>query len=168
MTAHLICGIDPGLSGALALYNALDEQVITIIDMPTYEIKGKREIDLYALGRFFDMHAESIKLAVIEKPNAMPSIPGKDGKRRQMGAVSAFNFGGNCLIPRAMAAAHFIPMKTPTPGEWKRAMGLTADKDSSRRLASQMLPKFSSMWARAKDEGRSEALLLAVYGSKTP
>lgn len=157
MTAHLICGIDPGLSGAIALYNALDEQVITIIDMPTYEIKGKREIDLYALGRFFDMHAESIKLAVIEKPGAMP----------QQGVSSTFKFGENCGIARMAVAAHFIPMKLVPPAQWKKAMGLTADKDSSRRLASQKLPAFSHLWARVKDDGRAEALLLAIYGNRT-
>lgn len=156
MTAHLICGIDPGLSGAIALYNALDQTVSTVIDMPTYEINGKRELDLYAIGRFFDMHGETIRLAVIEQPGAMP----------KQGLSSTFKFGENCGIARMAVAAHFIPMKLARPAVWKKAMGLTADKDASRRLASQMLPAFSSMWARVKDDGRAEAVLLAVYGSQ--
>jgi hypothetical protein len=40
------------------------------------------------------------------------------------------------------------------------------NKDASRQKASMLFPKFAHLWARKKDDGRAEAVLLAHYGSK--
>jgi hypothetical protein len=151
----MICGIDPGISGAIAI---VGKDIVTILDMPTLEItvngKKKRQIDLYALARFFDLHGTSIKKAVIEDPHASPGA----------GVVSMFNFGFSCGAAQAIVAAQFCPMQLVRPAIWKKAMGLTSDKDLSRRMASQMLPHYSHMWNLKKHDGRAEAVLLAKYG----
>jgi crossover junction endodeoxyribonuclease RuvC len=149
----LVAGVDPGLSGAIAI---LGDSTLTVLDMPTLQIKGKRILDLYALAQFFDLNG-NVKLATIEDPHAMPG----------QGVSSMFKFGFNCGAVQAMVASAFIPMKLVSPASWKGAMGLGKDKDASRRLASQIMPRFSHLWARAKDDGRAEAALLALYGSKT-
>ena len=151
---NLIAGIDPGLSGAIALLGGAAE--VEIADMPTLEIKGKRIIDLYALAQLFDLAGKDTRLAVIEDPHAMPG----------QGVSSMFKFGFACGAVQAMVASAFIPMKLVAPGAWKKAMGLGSDKDASRRLASQLMPRHAHLWARKKDDGRAEALLLAIYGSK--
>jgi crossover junction endodeoxyribonuclease RuvC len=160
MSAKLICGIDPGLSGAIALYGPLGSTLL-ITDMPVHEItingKTKRVLDLYALARWIDLYAATIKLCVIEDPHAMPG----------QGVSSCFTFGFNCGAVQAMAASSFVPMRLVRPATWKKAMHLSADKDASRRAASQRLPTFSSLWARSKDDGRAEAALLAMYGEMT-
>lgn len=48
------------------------------------------------------------------------------------------------------------------PTVWKRALGLGKDKEASRLKAMQLFP--SADLRRKKDQGRAEALLLAVYG----
>lgn len=158
MKYHL--GIDPGLSGALALYDS-EKPHVAVMGMPTHTItvngKKKRQIALYQLAQFFDMWASDISKATIEDPHAMP----------QQGVSSSFNFGFSCGVVQSMVAAHFIPMRLVRPSIWKRDMKLTADKDASRRLASQMFPKFSNLWPLVGDDGKAEATLLAVYGSKS-
>lgn len=155
MTAKYILGIDPGLGGALAL---LCGDSIEVFDMPTHKItvngKEKRLIDLYTLARFFDLHANHIKYAVVEDPNALPG----------QGVTSSFNFGTSCGIAQMAVASAFIPMHLVKPAKWKREMGLTNDKDASRRRASLLFPQHSAIWARSKDDGRAEAVLLAHYG----
>lgn len=164
MTARYILGIDPGLGGALALYQPqhpiFAAGYAEVIDMPTHTItvngKQKRQIDLYQLARWIDMHSSDISLAVIEDPHALPG----------QGVTSSFNFGAACGIAQMAAASAMIPMHLVRPATWKKAMNLTADKDASRRRASMLFPQHSANWARAKDDGRAEAVLLAYYGSK--
>lgn len=153
----MICGIDPGLDGAIAF---VAPDLITVSDMPTLEItvngKKKRQIDLYALARLMDLHAADVKLAVIEDPHASPGA----------GVSSMFNFGFSCGVAQMSVASNFIRMHPVRPATWKKAMGLTADKDLSRKLASQMYPHFSHLWNLKKHDGRAEAVLLAKYGER--
>lgn len=156
-----VLGVDPGLSGALALYDQhRDLHMLEIIDMPTLQIttngKKRRQIDLYALANWMDLHSSQIGKAVIEQVGAMPG----------QGVSSCFKFGESFGIVKAMVAANVIPMDLVHPRTWKKHFGLTADKDASRLHASRLLPQFSHLWARAIDDGRAEAALLALYGSR--
>ncbi len=45
-------------------------------------------------------------------------------------------------------------------------MKLSADKDASRAMACRLFPRHSALFARKKDDGRSEAALLAMYGAR--
>ena len=47
---------------------------------------------------------------------------------------------------------------------YKRLKMNVTGKDGSREKAIQMLPKFSSFFQRKKDNGRSDASLIAMYG----
>lgn len=154
MTTYFL-GIDPGLSGAMALYDPKAVQVV-IGDVPTLEINGKRVVDLATLAQYFDMNSGHVKHATIEAVGAMPG----------QGVSSMFKFGFVAGALQAMVAAHFIPVHLVQPAKWKKALGLTGDKDASRRLASQHFPQFAHLWARVKDDGRAESVLLALYGSK--
>lgn len=163
MTIYL--GIDPGLSGALACWHPATafEPIVTleILDMPTLEIttngKRKRQIDLHTLAQWLDVHAHGVKEAIIEQVGTMPG----------QGITSAFNFGQAFMAAKAMVVANMVPMRLVHPRVWKKHYGLTADKDAARLKASQLLPQFAHLWARAKDDGRAESVLLALYGSAT-
>jgi hypothetical protein len=50
------------------------------------------------------------------------------------------------------------------PGVWKKALGLTRDKEQTRLRAMQLYP--GADLRRKKDHGRAEALLLARWGSR--
>lgn len=155
---NLILGVDPGLSGALALYDPLTG-ALDIHDMPTHTVKVskslKRRLDLYQLGMLMDSYRSHIRHALIEEVGAMPG----------QGVSSMFAFGFAAGAVQSVVAANLIPMTLIRPQVWKRSMGLTQSKDDSRRKASMIAPQHCHLWARAKDDGRAEAFLLAWYGA---
>ena len=155
----MILGIDPGLGGALAFYWP-DSQECEIFDTPTHaiEIAGskRRVIDLYQLAGLISHRAPHARMAIIEDVHAMP----------KQGVTSSFTFGFVAGAAQGIVAAYRIPTHLVKPAAWKRQLGLTADKDASRRKASQMFPQHANLWPNKGHDGRAEALLLAWYGSK--
>lgn len=152
-----ILGIDPGLSGALALWNGT---TLSVFDVPTIarKVNGKtkQQVDAYQLGNWLDIHRVSIRFAIIEQVNAMPA----------QGVTSSFNFGYTAGVIQGAVAANQIPMRLVVPSVWKRAFGLIGqDKDASRAAASRLAPKHAEHWPLKKHDGRAEAFLLAFYGA---
>jgi crossover junction endodeoxyribonuclease RuvC len=150
-------GCDPGAGGALAL---LLDGDLRVADMPTHEIRGKRRIDLYQLSALIqDWSTHIITQAVVENVGAMPG--------QSPNGMFAFGFSAGAL-QSAIAAAR-IPMTLVVPQVWKKVYGIPGgreNKDMARQKASMLFPKYAHLWARKKDDGRAEAVLLAHYGSK--
>lgn len=164
-------GADPGLSGAIALYvPASDYPIgsgsptyIEVFDMPTYDVDGKRQMDLCGIANIMTTWAKSyqVKITLVERVSAMPD----------QGVTSSFNFGFSAGALQQSIASAGLPMKVISPATWKAIMGLRGgkeNKDMSRQLASRLFPTYSHLWTRKKDDGRAEAVLLAYYGSKLP
>lgn len=154
-----ILGIDPGLTGAFAIYD-LGSQELTVFDVPTYVLpkggKKSTEVDEYQAARWLDDNAKTVKQAWIEGVGATP----------QMGTVSAFKFGRTYGFLRGLCTANFIPLEQVAPLRWKNALKVPASKDGARARASQFFPRYTHLWARAKDDGRAEAALIAFYGAQ--
>ena len=170
-----ILGIDPGLGGALAIYdNRLPEAHLpgidvppchAVFDMPVIHNKGsKSAVDPVALAALVaDLAWQHHGLvAVVEKVHSLP---------RQGGA---FNFGLSAGVIHGVLASHGVPMHLVAPATWKMAMGLgrqSADestdtnKTRARMVASNVFPMLAPSFSRKKDDGRAEAILLAVYYS---
>jgi len=167
-----IIGIDPGLSGAVAIYDTAEPHKSRFFDIPTIHIKGsKKVVDarkladlvgelLFRLPTRPDGEVSTI-MAVVENVHSMP---------RQAGA---FAFGLSTGIIHGVLATHGIPFTLVTPAQWKGAMKLhrkpeeptSAVKNRARALATRLFPHLASEFARVKDDGRAEALLLAVYAA---
>lgn len=156
----VLLGIDPGLGGALAIYLP-ERNALEVIDVPTYEIRGKRRLDLYQIGRqvrSWDIE-HGISQAVIENVGAMPG--------QSPNGMFAFGFTAGAV--QGIVACAGIPMTLVVPQVWKKTYGIPGgreNKDMSRQKASQIFPAYAERWARKKDDGRAEAVLLAHYGSK--
>ena len=84
----------------------------------------------------------------------------------KQGVTSSFSFGFSAGVIQGIIAANLIPMQLVRPAVWKRTMGLTKDKDSSRQKASALYPRFCSHWALKKDVDKAEAALIATYGRR--
>ena len=153
----IILGIDPGLSGALALYDT-SEQTVEVFDMPVLDLvrngKKKREVSAQALANL--LAATTIKAAFVERVNAMPG----------QGVTSVFSFGRSTGIVEGILAAYDIPTTLVTPQAWQKAVGQRAGKDGSRERAMQLFPAQADLFQRKKDDGRSDAALIAYYGAK--
>lgn len=152
----IVLGIDPGLSGALAFYDTTTE-VLVVMDMPTVEVtrngKNKREVSPALVA---DMVAgKGIEKAFMERVSAMPG----------QGVSSMFSFGRSAGILEGVLAAYEIPTTLVTPQAWMKAMGVRAGKDGSRERAMQLFPQYSTAFARKKDDGRSDAALIAKFGA---
>lgn len=149
-----ILGVDPGGSGALAL---LTPEELRISDMPVFLVKrgksAKPEIDVHALLALLDEWKPHV--CYFEQ---VGGIPGQS-------ASAAFNFGriaGSCeAIVKTYARFVFV-----TPATWKKAMGVSGDKDDSRAKATNLFPARAADFRRKKDDGRAEAALLAEYGRR--
>lgn len=152
----IVLGIDPGLSGALAFYDTVSE-VLVVMDMPTVEVtrngKSKREVSPALVA---DMVAgKGVEKAFMERVSAMPG----------QGVSSMFSFGRSSGVVEGVLAAYEIPTTLVTPQAWMKAMGVRAGKDGSRERAMQLFPQYSMTFSRKKDDGRSDAALIAKFGA---
>jgi crossover junction endodeoxyribonuclease RuvC len=147
----IILGIDPGVSGALAL---LVNGVVHVIDMPVVEVRGKRLID-----------ATAVRRAIMEGFPYLPNmivlehVQGVQGS----GATSAFSFGRGFGIVEGVVAGLGLPLTLVRPTIWTKALGVSRDKGQHRLTASRLWPRQSQLFARVKDDGRADASLLAHW-----
>ncbi|KAL6341846.1 hypothetical protein AAG906_038091 [Vitis piasezkii] len=158
-----VIGIDPDISGALALLKTGDSGCSAqVFDSPHLQILvGKRvrkRLDaksIVQLLRGFDAPIGTI--AYIEQSIPYP----QDGKQGWWSG----GFGYGLWIGILVASGFSV---VPVPSTlWKNEFKLSGNgtsKDDSRRVASTMFPSMSSLLKRKKDHGRAEALLIAAYG----
>ena len=155
-----IIGIDPGLSGAIAILE--DNKVIELFDMPVMSDgkKNKRQLNsahLVKLIRDNIKDSQDITM-VVEQVNAMPG----------QGVTSMFNFGQTFGAIKGICAALGLPIFFVRPAKWKKHFELiNSSKDASRTKAIEMYPKISDKLSKKKDVNKSDAILIARYYSET-
>jgi len=148
--AVCICGVDPGLSGAIAFYFPCAPDRVAAEDMPT--VAG--QIDSATLaGRIAQMRPD---VAIVERVSARPG----------QGVSSTFKFGASYGAVIAILAALQVRTVLVPPGVWKKHFRLSADKEASRALALRTFAKTPEHFARKKDHGRAEAALMAAWYSQ--
>jgi crossover junction endodeoxyribonuclease RuvC len=153
-------GIDPGATGAIAVY--CDGKLAAVYDIPTLRVKVgrtlKTRVDGAALYRLaMTLAMLNPRRAVIEQ---VGGIPGQS-------APASFAFGaGVGLIHMALIAAG-IPFSEVPPSRWKRDLGVPADKGATRQIAMRTFPAHAEQFSRVKDDGRAEASLLAKWGAES-
>jgi hypothetical protein len=157
---RLTFGIDPGLTGAIAVL--LDGEAGQVIDMPTRKVGDWGEVDAQQLALFLRdqraAHPGAYVSACIEKVGARPAD----------GGTSAFRFGETAGKIKGALESLGIPYSRAIPAVWKRHMGLIGtDKDAARLLAIRRFPAAAHLLQRKKDNGRADALLLALYHENT-
>lgn len=162
MTFKLHFGIDPGVSGAVAVL--ADSELVAVHDMPLQQrIIGKGEqvngSQLASMLRGYRMqHSGAACLAVLEKV----------GGFRGQGGASMFNFGQADGIVRGVLAALGIEVCEPTPRVWKQHFHIHREaKDVARMLAIRLFPARQQLFARAKDIGRADAALVGLWAHST-
>lgn len=149
-----IAGIDPGLSGAICVFD-VTAGMLTILDMPTVEVKSgkttKRRLSEPMLAELLRPH--SIEHCALEQVGAMPG----------QGVSSMFSFGQSYGAIRGVLAGLRVPITMVTPAKWMRDLKLSGGKDANRQRAAQLFPAYAASFARVKDDGRADAALLAFW-----
>ena len=153
----MIVGIDPGLSGALAVL-APDGTLEALCDTPTLTLKTTRgtrqEYDVPGMVSLLAPYTGSQAHVMVEESQAMPG----------QGVRSTWTTGYGYGLWLGVLAALEFPHTRIRPHVWKKAMGLKADKEQARGRAIQLFPQ-ADLRLR-KHHGRAEALLLAYYGQQ--
>ncbi|MFC4727136.1 hypothetical protein [Coralloluteibacterium thermophilus] len=157
MTLRLTLGVDPGLSGAVVAL--ADGEPAGFIDMPTRQAGKWAEVDgralIVGIRELRAAHPGAYISAMVEKVGARPTD----------GGTSAFRFGESSGRVKCAFEALGIPYELAIPAVWKRHFGLLGqDKDAARQLALVRFPTAAHWLQRKKDNGRADALLLALYG----
>lgn len=156
----MIIGIDPGLTGAIAFYDDINDEVLEIHDMPVMmkskvKKKQKNQVNAVELANIIKscIGDYGVDVAIVEQVHSMPG----------QGVSSVFSFGEAAGVIRGVLAALQIPTQYVTPQKWKKAAGLIGkDKDMARTKAIELYPTASL--ARKKDIGRADAILIARFG----
>ena len=155
-----VIGIDPGLSGAIAILE--NSKVLNLFDIPVMSEgkKNKKQLNsalLVSLLKENIFKNEEVSV-VVEQVNAMPG----------QGVTSMFNFGQTFGAIKGICAALNLPIFFVRPSKWKKHFELiNSSKDSSRTKAIEMYPKLSNQLAKKKDVNKSDAILIARYFSET-
>ena len=151
-----IIGIDPGLSGAIAVLE--NNKVLNIFDIPVMSEgkKNKRQLNSAHLVNLLkeNINKEEEVAVVVEQVNAMPG----------QGVTSMFNFGQTFGAIKGICAALELPIFFVRPSKWKKHFELiNSSKDSSRTKVIEMYPSISSRLSRKKDVNKADAILIARY-----
>ena len=155
-----IIGIDPGLSGAIAILK--DNKVIDIFDMPVMSEgkKNKKQLNSAQLVNIINENTEKNEeiFVVVEQVNAMPG----------QGVTSMFNFGQTFGAIKGVCEALQLPIFFVRPSKWKKHFELiNSSKDASRTKVIEMYPKLSNQLTKKKDVNKSDAILIARFFSET-
>lgn len=153
-----ILGIDPGLSGALALLDLQTRKVTQIWDMPLQDGKVYPE----GVAIIIDM-AKGIASAQGSLHAAIENVNSRPGQAHMWAFAMSVGIVHGCL------GALSVPFSLIQPAQWKSSCGLRrlptetqADtKTRARRLASKLWPEHAAEFKRIKDDGRAEACLIA-------
>ena len=150
-----IIGIDPGLSGGIAILD--DLKIFDMFDMPIMSEgkKNKNQLNSAQLVNIIKKHIVLGKtFVIVEQVSAMHG----------QGVTSMFNFGQTFGSIKGICAALNLPIFYVRPAKWKKHFELiNSSKDASRTKVIEMYPAISSRLSRKKDVNKADAILRARY-----
>jgi crossover junction endodeoxyribonuclease RuvC len=150
-------GIDPGLSGAIAI---ISTESLKIFDMPTMTVerngKAKRQVSASELAEMLYLYSGRDCHVYCERVSAMAG----------QGVTSVFSFGRSFGMIEGILAAFKMPVTFVPPATWVKAIGRGQGKDASRARAMELFPSDQDQFKRVKDDGRADAALIAHWGSR--
>jgi hypothetical protein len=151
-----VCGIDPGRTGAIALFTS--GRAFDVVDLPI----GFHGVDGLALyEQLRDWKADEV---FVELTHAMP----------KNGTKASYSQGDSNGAIRTAVQIAGMPLTWVRSVDWQRHSGLLGSgytdmerKHRSRMRALELFPGFKHHLKRVKDHNRAEAMLIARYGVAT-
>ncbi|MFH0809818.1 MAG: crossover junction endodeoxyribonuclease [Pseudomonadota bacterium] len=158
MSEKMKLGIDPGMSGAVALIAG--QRVVHLIDMPVMVLgKSRRQVNAAELAKTIKGWRSAIAADGSEVTAYLERVAARPGQ----GVAGMFNFGVSYGVVQGILGALEVPVVLVAPAVWKKRAGLSgAVKDMARTVAQRLYPVADL--ARKKDVGRADALLIAYFG----
>lgn len=150
----IFCGIDPGLTGALAIIH--EDGKLEFHDTPALSLGKRNDHDLAEILQILRRVSDSGSAIVgLERVHAMPSN----------GTLSAFSMGRSMTAWEMGLVSFGISYRMVPPQSWKARLmnGQSKEKDASRQVAMRLFPSAIPHLSLKKHHGRADALLLAEY-----
>jgi crossover junction endodeoxyribonuclease RuvC len=164
----LVVGIDPGLTGALALIDRTG--LVACADMPVM-VRGngkgsvKNQVNPAALRDILQGWAnghDRIEFHVVIENQRPFRLPGQ----KAQGSSSVFSLGLTTGIIEGVVSTMGFAQELVEPGVWKKALELSArgpdKKEIARTMAQRLYPQADLKLV--KSHNRAEAILLARWG----
>jgi crossover junction endodeoxyribonuclease RuvC len=152
--SKVFIGIDPGLSGAIAI---IDDDFVSVYDAPSVPVKKGNDYLVADMARLISAASSQRSCyAILEAGIAMPN-------QSSSSTAKAARGGG---LWEGMLAMAGVPYELVRPAAWKKVMGVTADKGEARIMAQKLFPQAAHQFSRVKDDGRAEAVLIAEFGRR--
>ena len=129
-----VLGVAPGITGALALYDA--DGSLDVADMPVSVVEGRRVVDERALARLVGDWAPRI------------------AEVRLAPGAGCYRAGRGEGVLRGVCLAKWLPV----------VEAKARHADDPRGPASKLFPRHVGLWALKAQEGRAQAALIAWGG----
>lgn len=164
----LILGVDPGASGAFAIYDTESRRIVSMEDMPVwYQTIGKRKrkrVDGLALADQFETYAMmGVELVVMEAVGGRP--------RQSASAAFVFGYGIGLIYMAALYSK--IVIETVPPAAWKKLMNVPGKQNGSDddilARADELFPEDRALFRGdrgGKKIDRAEAAMMAKFGAE--
>jgi len=160
----IITAVDTDLNGGIACIDLLTEAIVLLREMPVTDGPEGQQVDARELNKVFDRCAAMGSLTcVVERAIVKPQTSAK-GVHMTKGVGTIHQTYG---AVRALAELRFAHVAFAWPSSWKKAMGLTRDKDLSLDLAAKLHPAHAPVFIKKKRHGVAEAVLLAHWYNRT-
>ena len=161
----MICGIDIGSTGAVALLDDHGE-LLDVRDMPCLNDgpAGRRAVNPRLLADVFLDFSVRDPLHWKGRTAFVEHVATRPGE----GVVSAFAFGRSRGVVEGVLGTLLIPYTLITPKVWKGIIGIPPGKEgakeAARSLAIRRWPDKAQLFRRVLDHNRAEAALIGFAG----
>jgi hypothetical protein len=156
-----VVGIDPGLSGGVAIVQVVDgvpREARILARTPVVWTTRKSGVR----RREYDLHAMAAVLrTALEHDRGLVVAIEQGGARPHQGLSSTYRTGFGVGLWQGLTVGLGCALVLVSPAAWKRAVGLLgADKRMSRLRAVERFPGLGALGPA--DEGGAEAVLIAL------
>lgn len=156
----ILC-FDPGVAMSYCMA-VQDNNAWSVVELATIEplrfkvrsrraVRNRRVLNSWKLNSLIRESAGNTSLRVVSE-NIQP-MPGR-------GVVSTATFLRTIGILEGICIAHCVPYEAISPSVWKRALGLSKQKDKSLAKAKMLFPHWAE---KISNHNLAEALLLLYY-----
>ena len=146
-----ILGMDPGISGGVAVVDSRTMRITTGFRMPVFKEGKKKAVSPNHLARLTPV---PVHHAVVERVHAMPG----------QGVSSTFSFGrsfGTAVAVASLCCSNDVILVTPQM--WKAHFGLRGTGKGDSIVRAKEIFGSSYVWKYLKDDGIAEAALMAAW-----
>lgn len=154
----IICGIDPGFSGGLSIFN--NTNLINCIIMPIEEKEnGKNKINGKELTLFLNQN--KVELVFLEHVHAFAG----------QGRTSIWNFGEGVGVVKGVCECLGIEYKEVSPQKWKKKvlgdLYSHEDKEGTIKFVKEKFPEMNLLKTprcKVPHDGKADSIGIGYYG----